>query len=109
MCCRSGWLEFTHTASSYNITSTRDTLSHNFTGAVDNAFSTFESTKGSLLTGGNPRLTVSPVAEPWHAWLMQQSAHMRCLQFPIVEELLPELLQFSSSVNRPCPGREPPH
>ena len=57
-CCRSGWLEFTHTASNYNITAAHDNLNSNFTGAVDTAIKTFDQTKGSLLQGGNPRLTV---------------------------------------------------
>ena len=51
-------MEFTHTASNYNISSTQGTLNKNFTGAVDHAFSEFQQTKGSLLQGGNPKLTV---------------------------------------------------
>lgn len=54
---RSGWMEFTHTASNYNISSAQGTLNSNFTGAVDHAFSEFQQTKGSLLQGGNPKLT----------------------------------------------------
>ena len=53
-------MEFTHTASNYNISSAQGTLNKNFTGAVDHAFSEFQQTKGSLLQGGNPKLTVSP-------------------------------------------------
>ena len=52
-------MEFTHTASNYNISSAEGTLSKNFTGAVDHAFSEFQQTKGSLLQAGNPKLTVS--------------------------------------------------
>ncbi len=60
-------MEFTHTASNYNISSAQGTLNSNFTGAVDHAFSEFQQTKGSLLQGGNPKLTVSlrpPRAHP---------------------------------------------
>ena len=32
---RAGWLEFTHTASNYNISSTHDNLNSTFTNAVD--------------------------------------------------------------------------
>ena len=53
-------MEFTHTASNYNISSAQGTLHRNFTRAVDHAFSEFQQTKGSLLQGGNPKLTVRP-------------------------------------------------
>ena len=54
---RTGWYEFTHTASAFNITSTDKQLG-NFTGSVDSAYHAFEATKGSLIRGGNPSLKV---------------------------------------------------
>ena len=65
-------MEFTHTASNYNITSAQDTLNKNFTGAVDRAFGEFQQTKGSLLQAGNPKLTVrvphqAHITQPLHA------------------------------------------
>ncbi|BDA50184.1 hypothetical protein COCOBI_15-3130 [Coccomyxa sp. Obi] len=52
---RTGWYEFTRTASNFNITSASSQLS-NVTNAVDQAVSAFQSTKSSLVAGGNPSL-----------------------------------------------------
>lgn len=54
---RTGWYEFTRTASNFNITSASSQLS-NVTNAVDQAVSAFQSTKSSLVAGGNPSLKV---------------------------------------------------
>jgi hypothetical protein len=62
---RTGWYEFTHTASNFNITSTDNQLS-NFTGSAHNAFEAFQSTKGSLIAGGNPSIKV-PLLLAMHA------------------------------------------
>ncbi len=54
---RTGWYEFTRTASNFNITSAGSQLS-NVTNAVDQAVNAFQSTKSSLVAGGNPSLKV---------------------------------------------------
>lgn len=54
---RTGWYEFTHTASNFNITSASSQLS-NVTNAVDSAVNAFQSTKSSLVASGNPSLRV---------------------------------------------------
>jgi hypothetical protein len=63
--CRSGWYEFTRTASDFNITAADSSVA-NFTGSVHDAFNTFQATKSTLVAGGNPSLKVS------------SQAHLRC-------------------------------
>ena len=54
---RSGWYEFTHTASQFNITATDRNLG-NITGAADSAFAAIKDTRTTLLAAGNPSLKV---------------------------------------------------
>ncbi len=63
-CClvRSGWYEFTHTASSFNITATDKNLG-NITGAADSAFAAIKDTRTTLLAAGNPSLKVLPLTQ----------------------------------------------